>query len=185
MDELSEAPVRSWRRAPLTESAGSFEQLVLGQLDRSYRLAAVILGSEIEAEDAVSDAALRAWRSRHRLRDPERFEAWFGRIVVNTCRDRLRSRRRLPVIDVLPSGMDEPTGPGDFRDVVHARDEVERSFEGLSADDRMVLVLRFWADLSVDAIADRLDLPAGTVKSRLHHAMARLRAGLTRPEANR
>jgi len=185
MDGLSGTPVRIWRRAPLTESAASFERLVLEHLDRAYRLAAVILGNTIEAEDAVADAALLAWRSRHRLRDPERFDAWFSRIVVNTCRDRLRARRRRPVVEVLPTSVAEPRAEGDFRDAVHTRDELARSFEALSVDDRIVLALRFWADLPVEAIADRLDIPAGTVKSRLHHAVARLRAGLTPTEADR
>lgn len=112
------------------------------------------------------------------LRDLERFEAWFSRILVNTCRDRLRVRRRRPVVEVFPTAPDEHTEPGDFRDMIHTRDELARAFEVLSADDRITLVLRFWADLSIEAIGERLGIPSGTVKSRLHHALARLRAGL-------
>ena len=185
MDGLHEASARAWRLGSVTESEPSFERLVLDHLDRSYRLAAVILGSAADAEEAVSDAALLAWRSRSGLRDPDRFEAWFARIVVNTCRDRLRSRRRRPVVEVLPTAPNEATEPGDFRELVHTRDELGRAFEVLSADDRIVLALRFWADLSIESIADRLGIPAGTVKSRLHHAIARLRAGLSGSEVDR
>jgi RNA polymerase sigma-70 factor (ECF subfamily) len=60
-------------------------------------LAAVILGDPVEAEDATHDAALRAWERWGSLRDPDRFDAWFGRIVVNECRDRLRRRRLRPL----------------------------------------------------------------------------------------
>lgn len=159
----------------------AFEDLVVAQLDPSYRLAAVILGSAIEAEDVVADAAVRAWRRRDDLRDPERFEAWFGRIVVNACRDRLRARRRSPVAEVLPVEPHEPTDGADFRERVHARDELGRAFDRLPPDDRIVLALRFWLDLPVEAIAIRLAIPSGTVKSRLHHATGRLRAALVDP----
>jgi RNA polymerase sigma-70 factor, ECF subfamily len=159
----------------------AFEDRVIAQLDPSYRLAAVILGSAIEAEDAVADAAVRAWRHRGDLRDIDRFEAWFGRIVVNSCRDRLRSRRRSPVAEVLPVAPHEPPDGTDFRERIHARDELGRAFDRLPPDDRIVLALRFWLDLPIEAIATRLAIPAGTVKSRLHHATGRLRTALVEP----
>src|SRR5258705_8424996 len=62
-------------------------------LDRAYRYATLILGDRSEAEDATHDAALVAWRRFGELRDADRFDAWFGRILVNACRDRLRRRR--------------------------------------------------------------------------------------------
>jgi RNA polymerase sigma factor (sigma-70 family) len=77
-----------------------FARLADRQLDASYRLAAVILGDALEAEDAVSDATLAAWRSFGSLRDLARFDAWFARILVNGCRDRLRRRRRRPIVDL-------------------------------------------------------------------------------------
>lgn len=171
-------------------SESSFAGLIEAQLDRAFRLATVILGSAIEAEDAVSDAAFAAWRSRGQLRDTERFEAWFGRILVNVCRDRIRSRRRHPVTEmaVAAPGLAGNTGRGDtadFREGVHARDVMSRAFETLEPDERIVLALRFWHDLTVEAIADRVGVPAGTVKSRLHHATGRLRTALAAMEHER
>ena len=171
----------------VTDDAASFADLVTAQLDRSYRLATVILGSAMEAEDAVGDAALAAWRSRGRLREQDRFEAWFARIVVNCCRDRLRARRRQPVAEMLAldsAAMSAGLG-ADFRDGVHQRDALSRAFETLEPDERIVLVLRFWQDLAVDDIAARIGIPSGTVKSRLHHATGRLRAALTAGEDRR
>ena len=168
-----------WRRERVSDPTAEFERLLLDQIDHSYRLAAVILGSALEAEDAVSDAALQAWRSRSGLRDPYRFEAWFSRIVINSCRDRLRSRRRSPVVEVLPAPPSDLAEPLDFRDGIHVRDELDQAFSTLAPDDRIVLTLRFWADLPVDAIADRLGVPGGTVKSRLHHALRRLRDAMS------
>jgi RNA polymerase sigma-70 factor, ECF subfamily len=163
-----------------------FAALIEGQLDRSFRLATVILGSAIEAEDAVADAALAAWRSRSHLRDAGRFEAWFGRILVNVCRDRLRSRARHPITEMQASGVGGPElDSADFRDAVQSRDALSRAFETLEPDERIVLVLRFWHDLTIEAIADRVGIPIGTVKSRLHHATGRLRAALSAAETER
>ena len=173
-------------RDRVTVGSSPFAALVEAQLDRSYRLATVILGSAMEAEDAVADAALAAWRSRDRLREADRFEAWFGRIVVNGCRDRLRARRRHPVAEMPATEIGGGTGQSDdFREGVDARDAMSRAFETLEPDERIVLVLRFWHDFTIDAIAARIDVPAGTVKSRLHHATVRLRAALTVLEADR
>jgi RNA polymerase sigma factor (sigma-70 family) len=61
------------------------------------------------------------------------------------------------------------------------RDELDRAIDALSPDQRIVVVLRFWADLTVDAIADRLGVPSGTVKSRLHNSLNRLRSTLEDP----
>jgi RNA polymerase sigma-70 factor (ECF subfamily) len=177
--------IRAWP-VGVTDGPDAFADLVEAQLDGAFRLATVILGSAIEGEDAVADAALSAWRSRRRLRDADRFEAWFGRIVVNACRDRLRSRRRRPVGELPADEVRAPDGESsDFRDAVHARDAMSRAFEALEPDERIVLVLRFWHDLPIDAIADRIGIPSGTVKSRLHHATGRLRAALTVAEGER
>ena len=65
-----------------------------GQVDRGYRLARAILTDEREAEDAVQDACLTAWQKGGSLRDQDRFDAWFERVLINGCRDRLRRRQR-------------------------------------------------------------------------------------------
>src|SRR5687767_13282049 len=81
-EEKLESAGRSWFR-----SVGTL------QLDRAYRLAGFILGDAREAEDATQDAMLRAWHQRDSLRDLHKAQAWFDRILVNVCRDRLRRKR--------------------------------------------------------------------------------------------
>lgn len=88
------------------DRAAAFRRLVGGSLDDAYRRAAVLLGNRFEAEDAVRDAAERAWRSWGSFRNPAQFDAWFGRILVNVCRDRLRRRRRVAVIEVRAHDVD-------------------------------------------------------------------------------
>jgi RNA polymerase sigma-70 factor (ECF subfamily) len=122
---------------------------------------------------------MTAWRQWRQLRDVTKFEAWFGRILVNRCRDRLRRAERSRTSDLSEVlGASSP----DF-ERAEGRIDLSRAFEALNADQRVAVVLRYWSDLPVDEIAQRTNVPAGTVKSRLHHALARLRAELDRTEA--
>jgi RNA polymerase sigma-70 factor (ECF subfamily) len=153
--------------------ARTFAELVDRRiLDSAYRYATLMLGDRADAEDATHDAALAAWRHLGELRDPANFEAWFGRIVVNACRDRLRARRRLPINVALEPGLSSP----DATDGLARRDALAGAIRSLSADHREVVVLRFYADLTVEQIAARTGVGAGTVKSRLHYALRHLRA---------
>ncbi len=146
-------------------------------LDRAYRLAGLLLANAHEAEDAVQDALVLAWQSFDGLREPAKFGAWFDRIVVNSCRDRLRRRG---VVRFIPMGSDTDRPDSDpFRAFIE-RDALLAHLDRLSPDERLVVVLRFWADLPLESIAERLDLPLGTVKSRLHRALGRLRETLDR-----
>src|SRR4029079_3010114 len=70
--------------------------------DAAYRLAGIILGDRVEAEDATHDAVVTAWKRYGSLGDPSWFEPWSQRILVNTCRDRLRRERRRPVVEIEP-----------------------------------------------------------------------------------
>lgn len=167
---------------PVTARHDALATLMVGQLDASYRLAAVILGDAAEAEDATHDAALAAWRSRALLRDETRFEAWFTRIVVNACRDRLRARARGRVVEIDVDPIEAADASAqrvpDQGATFATRDALGRALRVLEADELIVVVLRFYRDLAIDDIADRLAIPPGTVKSRLHHALLRLRAAV-------
>jgi RNA polymerase sigma factor (sigma-70 family) len=159
------------------DRATAFRNLVGPALDDAYRRATVLLGDRFEAEDAVHDAAEKAWRSWGSLREPARFDAWFGRILVNTCRDRLRARRRVRRIEVAGDLDADPAAP----DRTNRIDDVGRVGEALAVltpDERIVVVLRFEADLTVPTIAALVGAPEGTVKARLHHALRKVRAAL-------
>ncbi len=144
--------------------ADAFRQLVDRDLDASYRLAAVIRNDRVEAEDAVHDAAIVAWQRWGDLRDKGRFDAWFRRILVNGCRDRLRARARHRVVDLA------------------AHDVLARALDLLQPEEQVLITLRYSIDLTVPAIATAMGVPEGTVKSRLHHALGRLRVALQEGE---
>jgi RNA polymerase sigma-70 factor (ECF subfamily) len=147
-------------------------RLADGELDRAYRLAGLILGDRVEAQDATQDALLRAWRSAASLRDPAGFQAWFDRILINVCRDYLKRRGKIRLVvmdDALARTDRDP-----FRSVLD-RDEALRAMASLDDDHRIVIVLHYWADLTLEGVADRLGWPVGTVKSRLNRALVTLR----------
>jgi RNA polymerase sigma-70 factor (ECF subfamily) len=158
---------------PQREAA--FQALAGARLDRAYGLALHIVGNAADAEDACQEALLAAWSAWPRLRDPERFDAWFDRILVNTCLEHLRHRRRR-----LQAVLPEEPGIAD-RDVLAGtveRDAMAGALERLTPEQRVTVVLRFWADLPTEAIAERLAIPPGTVRSRLHYALDALRTFL-------
>lgn len=150
-------------------------------LDRAFRLAGLILGDQGEAEDATQDALVRAWRAAATLRDPAGFDAWFDRILINICRDRLRRRGKVRLVTLEGAAgtavVDDP-----FRKV-YADDELLGALRAVGDDERMVLILHFWADLTLESVAARLDCPVGTVKSRLHRGLKSMRGQLGRPSS--
>lgn len=170
--------VQPAERGRLEKRRATFEAMLIAQLGRTFALAAVILGDESEAEDAVQDAIEKAWRSLHQLTDDGRAEAWFRRIVVNSCRDRIRRRRRRRQFEIV-GRRNEPSSVDDLEHFA-SRDQLKVAFERLSADERIAVVLRYQDDLTVPAIADALGIPEGTAKSRLHYALQKLRTALER-----
>lgn len=164
---MAETLARTGERA---EREDAFARLVDRELAAAYRTASLLLGDPAEAEDATQDALERAWQRWDQLREPERAGAWFGRIVVNACRDRLRSPRRGPIRWI------SDTPQGDQQAAVAERDALDRALAGMNADQRIAVVLRYYLDLPVEEIAARTGAPVGTVKSRLRLALASVRA---------
>ena len=162
---------------PTTDRGRVFIGLADTHLDAAYRLARAILRDPGEAQDATHDAFLQAWRKWSTLRDPARFEQWFDRILVNTCRSKLRRTSRWPATDISE---EVAAAAGDPFAQAHDRDVIGTALGTLSVDHRIVVALRYYRDLRVDEIASRLDIPVGTVQSRLHYALERLHIAIDR-----
>lgn len=153
-----------------TARATAFVRLADEHLDRAYRLARAILRDPGEAQDATHDAFVQAWRKWSTLRDPSRFEPWFDRILVNTCRNRLRAPGR----QATDISAEVSLSTGDHAGRAEDRDVIGTAIATLSPDHQVVVALRFYRDLTIDDIAGRLGIPSGTVQSRLHYALKRL-----------
>jgi len=154
----------------------AFDALARTVGDRCMAIAFRILRDADLADDAVQAALITAWRELRTLRDSDRFEPWLHRILTHECYAEARRRTRWSAdIRVLPVAFEQDTG-GIL--TVNDRDQLDRAFRRLTLEQRAVLVFRHYLDLPVAEVADRLGIPIGTVKSRLHHATAALRASL-------
>ena len=157
----------------------AFSVLAGGAVDRLYAIARMILRDTELAEDATQEALVRAWRDLPALRDAERFDAWLYRLVVRACSDVGRHRRRWRAeITVLPAEPAEPDRTSEVAD----RDQLERGLRRLTDAQRTILTLNFHLGLSTHEMAEALDIPAGTVRSRLHYALEALRAAIAAEE---
>ncbi len=146
----------------------------------AYRVALGVLRNSAEAEDVAQEAMLRAYRNFHRLRDRDRFRAWLVRTAWRLALDRIRSagrreRRERAVV--------EGCGAAQVESVVATR-EFERHFaaalDELPEKLRMVIVLAAIEGYNTREVAKLLDIPEGTVKSRLHWARQQLADALGR-----
>ena len=156
----------------------AFTSLVLALGDRLYSLAYRILRDEARAQDAVQEAFLIAWRELPRLRDESRFSTWLYRLLVNACYAEIRQTKRWqPGLRLIVDSDGAPTTEDSQADTAR-RDELERAFRRLSAEQRAVVVMHHYLGLSGSEIADALGLSPGTVRSRLHYARQHMRAAM-------
>jgi RNA polymerase sigma-70 factor (ECF subfamily) len=155
----------------------AFTALVDGSIGRLYSVACLILRDRDRAHDAVQEALVAAWRDIRGVRDPDRIDAWFRRLVVRACYRQVRSERRRTIVELRVVPDEPPISPGPELSVVD-RDRIERGFARLGPEQRAILVLYHYLGLPLVEVAETLDIPSGTAKSRLSRALAAMRAAL-------
>jgi RNA polymerase sigma-70 factor (ECF subfamily) len=173
--ELVEAARRGDRAA--------YDALVRRKVESVLRTTRTILGNEADAQDAAQEAFLAAWRHLPRLRDVDKFEAWFGRILVNACRQAIRHRgvvREIAMPDDLGDGHFQARVIADPGSSVIDAMSFDRAFERLTIDDRTILTLHHGDGRGLDEVAAILGIPTGTLKSRLLRARRALERSLDR-----
>src|SRR3954447_20156594 len=154
----------------------AFASLVTASIDALDRVARLITRDPERAQDAVQETLIKAWRDLPSLRDIDRFEAWLRQLLVRSCIDELRRRRRLAVeVELIDSMHPQVT---DALVSIADRDALERGFRRLDAEQRALVVLYYYQGLPLDDVAAALRIPAGTAKSRLFRAREVLRAAL-------
>jgi RNA polymerase sigma-70 factor (ECF subfamily) len=155
----------------------AFASLIRMAGDRLMAVAFRILRDVDLAEDAVQQSIVTAWRELPALRDPDRFDAWLYRVLVNACYLEARRTRRWDAnVRVLTADTPGASSVGFL--AVEDRDELDRAFRRLPPEQRAVFVLHHHLGMRHAEIAETLDVPVGTVKSRIHYASATLRAAI-------
>jgi RNA polymerase sigma-70 factor, ECF subfamily len=166
--------------------ADAFAALADESVDRCYALAYRILRDPHRAQDATQQALLNAWQHLPSLREEDRFDAWLHRLVVRACYSEARRDHRWTArVRLLPN--DSATAPDPARALAD-RDELERGFLRLSAEQRAVVVLHHYLGYPLTEVAAILEIPVGTARSRLHYAIRQLRAAIeadARPTSSR
>jgi len=158
----------------------AYEQLARGAARRLFLVASRILRDADAAEDAVQQTLVAMWRDLPSLRDPDRFDAWTYRMVVRYCRSEQRRHRQTgPTVVDLSETL--AAARDDIAEVA-LRDQLRGAFDALSHDHRVVVVLHHLVGLPIGEIAEILDVPYGTVGSRLHHALRAMRASIDAAE---
>ena len=161
----------------------AFAQLVKTSGPRLKGIANLILRDSVRAEDALQDALLLAWRDIRALRDPDAWDAWVRRLTVNACykvagKERRRSKVELHVTPD-PGTARTPDAAADVADREWVMSELGR----LDIDRRTVLVLHYYLDLPLPEVAEILDIPYGTVTSRLHRGLEMMRRNMRVPSS--
>ncbi len=173
--ELDRSLVDRARRGDLD----AFEEIVHARMDTVYRLSFAILGDEAEARDAAQETFITAWRQIGRVRDPARFDAWLQRVAVNAARMTHRARRRRAVREIASSrigGMPERASAS--RPAEADARTLGAALRRLPVEQRSILVLHHLEGHPVAELAEILEIPVGTVKSRLHTARQALQAAI-------
>ena len=172
---MDEADIIAGLRAGEATAA---EALLDAHGDRLLRSAYLLCGNTADAQDLAQETLLQAVKSAHRFHGDSALYTWLHGILLNLARHLARKAARVTVTDAVPETAAETAPAGSALDQASDADALWSALGRLSAAHREVLVLRFYEELRLDEIAVRLDLSAGTVKSRLHYALRELREKL-------
>jgi RNA polymerase sigma-70 factor, ECF subfamily len=154
-------------------AAADFGTLVAPLIPQALRWASAMLQDPHRAEDVVQEAATRAWRRLDTLRDPAQPGPWFFAIVSNQCRSNIRRSSREALLARLWLYHQAPAPEPDIE-----RTAVQSALLSLGFEHRRVLILHYYLDLTLEDVAKLTGTNVGTVKSRLHRGIAKLRVRL-------
>lgn len=176
-----------------------FAHLLAAHQDKLYRVAYRMAGHHEDAQDLLQDALLEAYRSFKKFQRGTYFDKWLYRIMTNTFIDRQRHKKRvgrIESLDASPNGAED--GEASAREIPDWKDEPSRrvlqdqfgepmqmALDKLKPDFRMALILSDVEEFSYEEISEMLDIPIGTVRSRLHRARDMMRQTLTGLGANK
>jgi RNA polymerase sigma factor (sigma-70 family) len=155
----------------------AYDELVRRYTDVAFRTAYVVTGSTADAEEAAQDAFVKAHRALSVFRAGAPFRPWLLRIVGNEARNRRRTAGRRAALELRAAAGAEPgtASPEALAEAAEDRRALVRALELLPDQQRLVVTCRYLLQLSVEETSAALDVPAGTVKSRLARALERLR----------
>lgn len=152
-------------------NVASFELLITNHKQAMYYMAKTILRNEEDCADAIQESIIKAFVNMHSLKEPSYFKTWLIRIVMNECYQLIRKQKNIiPLDSIMEPAYVQPMSQGI---------EIEEALQLLSNEHRQLLMLFYTVGLSIKEIAELLDLPENTVKSKMHRAKGKMREFLT------
>lgn len=147
----------------------AFESLIRANENSMYRIARVILKSDADCVDAIQETIIKSYRAIARLKHPDYFKTWLTKILINECKNILRNRNKIIAIDNINNVTYE-------KDAINECEllDLKQAIEKMDKEIKIIVMLYYYEDLSVKTISEILDIPEGTIKSRLHRARAYL-----------
>lgn len=149
----------------------SFKTLIEPVKDSLYKVAFVYLKNEDDALDCVHDAIIKAIKSLKKLKEPQYFNTWITRITINVCKDYLKKKSKMVIVDINECEGDFVTDGFEIEE----QEEIKSILNKLSDKERDVIVKRYLEDKSLKDISTSMKLPVGTVKSRISRSLKKLR----------
>ena len=171
-----DASERERYRAAIRGEREALEMIIRTHSRALFAIAYGVLQNREEAEDAVQDALIKAWKSRWRVREAEKFPAWLGTITRYRARDILKRRRSIPLSDEMAESIAEETETAG--DATFSDRDVHSALAALPALHRTALALRYFEELDYKSIESLLGLTDGALRGILGRALASMRKRL-------
>jgi RNA polymerase sigma-70 factor, ECF subfamily len=168
-----DASEREQYRAAIHGDREAFEMIIRTHSRSLFAIAYSILQNREEAEDVVQDSLVKAWKTRWRVRDPEKFPAWVCMIARNRARDMFRKRRPIPFTEDITETNETPTP-----DTVSLDQQLHSALADLPELHRAALTLRYFEEMDYRTIENTLGLSNGALRGILGRALASLRKQL-------
>ena len=158
----------------------AFGELVEQYRDNVYRLAYRMCGNAYDADEAAQEAFVAAWRALPNFRGDAKFSTWLYRLTTNAAIDVMRREKRHQTVGdgEMIEVADDADSPQETVERTEQQEAVQKALATLSEEYREVLLLRYMEELDYAEIAEVLQLPSGTVKSRINRAKAALKTAL-------
>lgn len=143
----------------------AFETIIMEIIDDLYRVAYGILENQEDASDAISNATLKAYEKISTLREVEFFKTWITRILINECNSIIKQKKKIVYIDNYPENQNDF-----YINNNETSMDIKQAMKNIDKDLKEIVILYYFDDLSIEEISNIIQIPKGTVKSRLSRA---------------
>lgn len=144
----------------------AYQRLIEQNKRYLYNISIAILNNVDDAGDALSETIIKAYQKLDTLRNPEYFRTWLTRILINECKKLLKTRRKVVSIEEMKENLKEKEDALQKETILDLR----KAICSLEPKMKTVIVLHYYNELKLEEIAEILEIPVGTIKSRLYHA---------------